>query len=360
MRVLEELVRRISGKSEYVDSFEKLLKIISKLSKMNYLHQEHTLNKIRKTMKNIYKNNPILKNFKNIIIPNYSPMSNEKSSSDIDKISNLVDDDNHNDILNSEDSKNKNTKTLLQLIKEKVLIDGYEIETLTILFTKFLKLINYLFDGNSTLNELDFLNKIFTKEQIPQILNDTTLYLPLRIELIKFFRISYVDVLIDTTKLKEYVTIFFKEIKTGNDTNFSHFIFFQELLNVKDKVLDMKIEADLFIFELTKFPSIIENNGVIGKKKIIDYFEYGIILPLQVLVNKYISIIYSLNGHEYIKYYEIIVRFLITKKYIIEKGLSQEQEVKEALESNNIFQTITKNEENKLSLILKKLTKLKF
>ena len=358
MRVLEELVRRISGKSEYVDSFEKLLKIISKLSKMNYLHQEHTLNKIRKTMKNIYKNNPILKNFKNIIIPNFSPISNEKSSSDIDKISNLIEDENHNDILNSEDSKNDrklNTKTLLQLIKEKVLIDGYEIETLTILFTKFLKLINYLFDGNSTLNELDFLNKIFTKEQIPQILNDTTLYLPLRIELIKFFRISYVDVLIDTTKLKEYVTIFFKEIKTGNDTNFSHFIFFQELLNVKDKVLDMKIEADLFIYELTKFPSIIENNGVIGKKKIIDYFEYGIILPLQVLVNKYISIIYSLNGHEYIKYYEIIVRFLITKKYIIEKGLSQEQEVKEALESNNIFQTITKNEENKLSLILKKI-----
>ena len=127
MRVLEELVRRISGKSEYVDSFEKLLKIISKLSKMNYLHQEHTLNKIRKTMKNIYKNNPILKNFKNIIIPNYSPLSNEKSSSDIDKMSNLIDDENHNDILNSEDSKNYkklNTKTLLQLIKEKVLIDG--------------------------------------------------------------------------------------------------------------------------------------------------------------------------------------------------------------------------------------------
>ena len=54
MRVLEELVKKVSGKSKYIKSFEKILKIIYRLSKFKYLHPEQAINRIRKTSKNIW------------------------------------------------------------------------------------------------------------------------------------------------------------------------------------------------------------------------------------------------------------------------------------------------------------------
>ena len=158
------------------------------------------MNKIRKTIKSIFNKNKIFSDFKNLLI------------------------------------EKRENKTLKQRIDNKEMIGNYLVENFALLFTKFLKIINFMFDGNSTLNENEFLNKIFNSNQILDILKDLSLYLPLRIELIKFYRLAYMDIIIDTKKLKKYVEIFSSEIKATNQTNSNKFILFQQLFKVNQNI----------------------------------------------------------------------------------------------------------------------------
>ena len=329
MKVIESLIQKINGKSKYINEFKMILKIISELSKLKFLNPEISMNKIRKTMKNIYKENNIFQEYKHILI--LSCQKNEE---------------------------NQENKSLSELIKDNEEYEDYKIKDLTELMIKFLKIINFLFDGNSTLNELEFLTTIFQKEEIPPILYDLTLDLSLRVELIRFYRISYIDVLIQSSKIKDYITLFANDINVNQvDQNFASFIFFQNLIKIKDTNLDMRIDCDLLNYELNNFGEIMMNNKHEKKNHIAKYFEEGIILPLDVFINKYISIIFNLDGNEYIKLYEIVLNFLETKKYIIEKGILLENELKNALNNKegNIFSLLVSY--NKYSLLMEKLKK---
>ena len=51
VKVTETLFKKISDKSEYMSHFNKLLGILNKLCHMQYFHQEHSMNKLRKTIK---------------------------------------------------------------------------------------------------------------------------------------------------------------------------------------------------------------------------------------------------------------------------------------------------------------------
>ena len=271
------------------------------ISKIKFLHPENSMNKIRKALKHIFFENKTFQKFRNILLETCHEELNEEE----------------------EKEESERPKTLSELIEENIIIDGYNLENLTILFTKFLKIINYLFDGNSTLNELDFLSKIFEKKQIPLILNDKTLNLPLRIQLIRFYRLAYIDVLIESSKMKDYLTLIANDIELKEaEQNFSSFIFIQNLIKVGDNTLDMHIDCDLLNNELQYFNEIVKNN--INKNIIAKYFEQGLVLPLYVFINKYIFFIYKLNGNEYIKLYEIVLNFLETKKFILEEGIKLE------------------------------------
>ena len=279
VKVVEILVGKISDKSEYINHFHKLLGILNKLCHMNYFHQEHIKNKIRKTIKNIYNNNSIFSDFKNLLIDK--------------KI------------------------TLKERIENKEMIGNYGVESFSFLFTKFLKIINFMFDGNSTLNENQFLSKIFNIEEILLVLKDLTLYLPLRIELIKFYRLAYMDIIIDTKKLKKYVEIFSSEIKSTNQTNSNNFILFQQLLKVNEDVECLDNGVILIEYELKNFKQIFRENKTLNKKYLLLYFQNCVILPLIVYLNTYVSMIYNFDGYKYIKFYEIIFYLLIVKKYIL-------------------------------------------
>ena len=279
VKVVEILVGKISDKSEYINHFHKLLGILNKLCHMNYFHQEHIKNKIRKTIKNIYNNNSIFSDFKNLLIDK--------------KI------------------------TLKERIENKEMIGNYGVESFSFLFTKFLKIINFMFDGNSTLNENEFLSKIFNIEEILLVLKDLTLYLPLRIELIKFYRLAYMDIIIDTKKLKKYVEIFSAEIKSTNQSNSNNFILFQQLLKVNENVECLDNGVILIEYELKNFKQIFRENKSLNKKYLLLYFQNCVILPLIVYLNTYVSMIYNFDGYKYIKFYEIIFYLLIVKKYIL-------------------------------------------
>ena len=291
VKVVETLIEKISEKSEYITHFHKLWGILNKLSHMNYFHQEHTMNKIRKTIKNIFNKNKILSEFKNILI---------------DK---------------------RDNKTLKERIDNKEMIGNYTIVNFVPLFTKFLKIVNFMFDGNSTLNENVFLNKVFTCNEILDILKDSSLYLPLRIELIKFYRLAYMDIIIDTQKLKNYVEIFSSEIKTNNQTNSNNFILFQQLLKVNQDMQTLDNGVILIEYELKNFKQIFKDNENVNKKYILLYFEDCVILPLNVYLNTYVSMIYNFDGYKYIKFYEMIFYLLIVKKHILEQINKIEEDI---------------------------------
>jgi hypothetical protein len=110
VKVVETLIEKISEKSEYINHFHKLLGILNKLCHMNYFHQEHTMNKIRKTIKNIFTKNQIFTDFKKLL------------------------------------TDKRDNKTLKERIENKEMIGNYGIENFVVLFTKFLKIVNFMFD----------------------------------------------------------------------------------------------------------------------------------------------------------------------------------------------------------------------
>ena len=309
IKVVETLVEKISDKSEYISHFHKLLGILNKLCHMSYFHQEHVMNKIRKTIKNIFHQNKIFSDFKNLLII---------------------------------DNKKDNNNTLKKRIENKEMIGNYGLENFVVLFTKFLKIINFMFDGNSTLNETEFLSKIFTSNEILEILNDFSLYLPLRIELIKFYRLAYMDIIIDTKKLKKYVEIFSSEIKATNQTNSNNFILFQQLLKVNQDSQCLENGVILIEKELKNFKQIFRNNETLNKKYILLYFENCVILPLNVYLNTYVSMIYNFDGYKYIKFYEMIFYLLIVKKYILEQINNIEANIDKNIKQSNSEKEVEK------------------
>ena len=315
IKVVENLIEKISDKSEYVSHFKKLIKILNILCYIKYYHIEHTMNKIRKSIKNIYNKNSIFNDYKKLLLQ-------------------------------------KDGDTLKERIKNHEMIGNYSVESFTEIFTKFLKVMNYMFDGNSTLNENDFLSQVFTCEEILQILEDSSLNIKLRIELIKFFRLAYMDIIIDNGKLKKYVEIFTIDVKTLNQSNSNDFSLFQQLLKVNEDIQCVSNGLKLISFEIANYQKIMKENESVNKKQVILYFENCLILPLSVFINTYISMIYSFDGYQYIKLYEITFNFLVFKKCILDELSDIESDVQKSL---NQSKSETPKENKSYYTILEKL-----
>jgi hypothetical protein len=73
----------------------------------------------------------------------------------------------------------------------------------------------------------------------------------------------------------------------------------------------MLSETYLLKYELEKFNEVIKNTTY--RKRINQYYENGIIIPLFVFLNKYMAIINNLNGKQYTKLYQIVLNFLKLK-----------------------------------------------
>ena len=312
IKIMEALFRKISDDSEYISHFIKLIGILNKLCHMQFFHQEHSENKLRKTIKNIYHHNKIFSDFRELL------------------------------------TDTKENITLKNRIDKGEILSGYTVKDLTIVFTKFLRIINYIFDGDSTLNENDFLSKILSEQEILILLRDYTLYLPLRIELVKFYRFAYMDIIIDSKKMNKYIEVFASDIK-NTKTNNDNFNLIQELIQINQANEYFETGENLIENELKNFKLIFKENQDINKKYILSYFQDCMILPLNVYLNVYISMIYNFDGYKYIKFYEMIFYLLVVKKYIFE----QLPVIKTDLD--NILQTNPeKNLENKNCYIIYK------
>ena len=281
-KVIEKLVIKIIDKSEFILYSRKLLGIINKLCHFNYLYLENNINKIRKIIKNIVNNIQIFSHFKDLLI------------------------------------KKENNKSFEERINNKEMINNFSILNCTLLFTKFLKIINYIFDGNSTLDESDFMSKIFSPEEILNILEDKTLFLPLRIELIRFYRLAYLDIIINQDQINKYEEVIASDIKEKNNFNSRHLILFEHLLSVSHDEKFIEKGILLIDFEIKNFKKIYEKHKNVEIKFLLSYFKNCIIIPLYVFSNICFSMIDSFDGIKYVKIYEFIFYYLVTKEKLLE------------------------------------------
>lgn len=339
LRAMKIIINKISDNPEYFHLFGILLKALKFLTEIPNLYEETINEKLRKILKNLFSKNPILNEYKLLL-------TSARSFFSI-----------HNLILNSNNEAVKKAKTNDDNLNinngYNNTLNNYNLTEVFNVFLQFLKLINYLFDGNSTLNEKDFLETLLKGDELPLILTKNDLDLNLRVNLLVYFRMLYIDVIIDTSKINQYRSLLVNSLELPEDRGLLEdglsYKLFHDLLNINSEITHLSLESSIIKHELKFFNHVIVDSGTKNSKTILEYFENGIILPLYVFLNKFMSIIYDLKGFEYLKLYEIVVYFLKLKKFLMTRRDIIDN--KKDFEFKSIFKTFLALKKNKFSLI---------
>ena len=320
MRVLKNITFKIdkNNQTKFIQVYDILFNIISKLSKINYMNNELVLIKLKKFTKHIYASSSLLKNIKNYLIGLYD-----------------------------------RNITLKEVIDKNEKLNGCSIKSSVDTYKSFLKITNNIFNKSAAITESAYLSDILTKLEVQKILVDLTLSLSFRIQLIRFFLITYINMKIEPNYIQDYINIIIENINLTSDINSADFNFFNDLISVNEKNINMLNESYLLIYELKKFKKVIE--GINNRKKIYQYYEDGIIIPLFVFINKYMAIIYNLNGKQYIKLYEIVLYFLEFKKYIVEVSLARKKNSQKEYEFSNLILSLMNAKKNSFTILLENL-----
>ena len=201
------------------------------------------------------------------------------------------------------------------------------------IFFMFLQLTNKAFDVNALSKVPEFLNEFFSQKEILTILSIITLDIPLRMELIKYFRMIYIDLSIDTLKMDEYRYQFHKELDSEvqeiddnliSTDSMKVFLFLQRLLKVSNYNYNSEstqMEYQLVFFEVKNFKKIIMNAKHCDKKVYMSYIENGIILPVKVFLNKVLSMMMTIHGEGLLQLYRFCYYVLKMKEFIIESNI---------------------------------------
>ena len=200
------------------------------------------------------------------------------------------------------------------------------------IFFMFLKLTNKAFDVNALEKTPDFLSEFFSQRDILTILSIITLEIPLRVELIKYFRMIYIDLSIEMPKMEEYRYQFHQEIDVEveridtlmNIKSMKVFLFLQRLLKVSNYSFNSELsqlEYQLIFFEAKNFKKIVMNAKHCDKKVYMSYIENGLILPIKVYLNKISSMMMTIRGEGLLQLYRFCYYVLKMKEFIIESNI---------------------------------------
>ena len=201
------------------------------------------------------------------------------------------------------------------------------------IFFRLMKLITKAFDVNALEDIPDFLKNFFLPEDILKVLTIITLDIPLRIELIKYFRMIYIDLSIDKSSIEKYRFKFHEELDTEVEEitdglisvdSMKIFLFLQRLIKVSNYDFNSKasqLEYDLLFFEIKNFRKIIVSTKTYDKKVYMSYIENGIILPVKIYLNKVLSMMMTICGEGLLKLYRLCYYVLIMKEFIIESNI---------------------------------------
>ena len=200
------------------------------------------------------------------------------------------------------------------------------------IFFMFLKLTNKAFDVNALKKTPEFLSDFFSQRDILTILSIITLDIPLRVELIKYFRMIYIDLSIEMPKMEEYRYQFHQEIDVEveridtlmNIKSMKVFLFLQRLLKVSNYSFNSELsqlEYQLLFFEAKNFKKIVMNAKHYDKKVYMSYIENGLILPIKVYLNKISSMMMTIRGEGLLQLYRFCYYVLKMKEFIIESNI---------------------------------------
>ena len=168
---------------------------------------------------------------------------------------------------------------------------------------------------------------------------------PLNICFKKFYRMIYIDISIDKSKIEKYRFKFHEELDTEVEEitdglisadSMKIFIFLQRLIKVSNYDFDSKsskMEYDLLFFEIKNFRKIIINSRAYDKKIYMSFIENGIILPVKIYLNKVLSMMMSISGEGLLKLYRLCYYILIMKEYIIESNLISDLSEEDKIDS---------------------------
>ena len=317
LAVLKSIISRVNkvSYSKYYQVNSILFNIILKLSKINYQNNEFTFMKLSKFIKTIYATSSIIRDIKLYILNLY-----------------------------------EQKKKLKDVIETDEKVNGCPVKHLFLIFKSFIKIINNIFSKNTTYTESSFLTDILSNLEIQKILIDLTLPLDFRVELIRLFLIVYMNMKIEPNFIQDYINQIIEHNNIVSEINSADFNFFNNLINVNEKNINMLSETYLLKYELEKFNEIIKNTTY--RKRINQYYENGIIIPLFVFLNKYMAIINNLNGKQYAKLYQIVLNFLKLKKYIIEEHLNNMKTAKKKYELSNLILNCMNTKKNSFILLL--------
>ena len=191
---------------------------------------------------------------------------------------------------------------------------------------KILWILNTLFESNANFDEKTFLECILTKQEIKSILSkDLAMDMGVRTELLKFYRIVYLDTVLLKNEVNFYKSLLINEIKVQKTEakveNQKLLRFYQNLISNEHmrNIESITENSEVIKFELLNYKGIIEslaknNNNV----KTRNYLELGIIKPLLVYLSKFSGVVFDCSGFDYLRYFELLYHFLFLKKYIIE------------------------------------------
>ena len=200
----------------------------------------------------------------------------------------------------------------------------------------------------------EFLSQLMREEDILDILEDKTLDLKLRTELLRNFRMIYLDVTISQDKFSEYRSQFCKANETEiigeglikhQDLIVLHFL--ENLMNISNTKFNTKYEYDLLINELKYLEVIFEQSKTSKVKHFLNYFEKGLILTLKIYLKKVFSICYKMKGGEFLDIYKLVIYILKMKEYLLKN---------ENIVDENIFKSIWKKPDLK-NFIKKRFSK---
>ena len=218
------------------------------------------------------------------------------------------------------------------------------------IFYRFLKLLNKTFDVNALDDIPQFLKDYLTPNEILKILSITTLNIELRLEIIKFFRMIYIDLSIDITKIEQYRYIFQEELEAeaaqvGDSLipleQMKIFLFLKRLLKVSNYIYEpTSYEFDLIFFEVKNIKTIIMNSKKVDQQTYMNYIESGIILPIKIYLNKVFSMIISIKGKGMLNLYRFCYYILKMKEFVIESKI-----ISNVVENDNNFESVFKNDE---------------
>eukprot|EP00340_Litonotus_pictus_P010669 CAMPEP_0170537316 /NCGR_PEP_ID=MMETSP0209-20121228/102640_1 /TAXON_ID=665100 ORGANISM="Litonotus pictus, Strain P1" /NCGR_SAMPLE_ID=MMETSP0209 /ASSEMBLY_ACC=CAM_ASM_000301 /LENGTH=2133 /DNA_ID=CAMNT_0010838791 /DNA_START=300 /DNA_END=6703 /DNA_ORIENTATION=- len=213
--------------------------------------------------------------------------------------------------------------------------------------------------------------------------NEFVLNLELRAEIIRFYRMMYIDVSIDEEKLEYYRLAVVRSPESLENENLissedngsskapeslenENLIssedndvmgFLESIISISKDNND-EIDADLLLNEVKYYQQIIRKSRVDMKhsyKSILYYLEQGVFLPVKIFMNKFFSQAASKKGRDIIKVFQMIFYLLLLKREILKwnligKAFPQLTEGKEYEEGNPADKDKDKEGENQSNL----------